>query len=357
MRPREYDPIKTQPRLNLFRQNTIIRLNLNESSLDLPVSLKNKVWCRLRNLNWNRYPDEENQELLFALADYCHQPPENILPGNGSNELIATLFNSISPEGMVIIFRPSFSIYSRQLRAMRKNFMEIRIDIKKGYVPGAWLEKIPSAELVILDSPNNPIGCIISSDLLKEILHRARGLVVVDEAYAEFSELSYTSWVRQFENLAVIKTLSKAFRLAGARFGFLVSMKPNIDRLKKVHLPFSVGIFQQTAALVAIQERKIILQQVEKIKKERERIFSVLNNLSNFKPLPSRANFLLVQTKTLRAKDVYLKLKAMGILVRIFDTPELENYFRVTIGSRRENDIFLQAIKFLEQEQKYEKRS
>lgn len=356
MRHREYDSIKTRPRLNLFRQNIMIRLNLNESSLDLPVSLKDKIWRRLRNLNWNRYPDEENQELLSALADYCHQPPENILPGNGSNELIATLFNSISPEGLVIIFRPSFSIYSRQLRAMRKNFIEIRIDIKKGYVPGAWLEKIPSAELIILDSPNNPIGCVISSDLLKEILHRARGLVVVDEVYAEFSELSYIRWIRQFENLAVIKTLSKTFRLAGARFGFLISTKSNIDRLKKVRLPFSVGIFQQTAALVAIKERKIILQQVEKIKKERERIFSVLNTLSNFKPLPSRANFLLVQTKTLRAKDVYLKLKAMGILVRIFDTPELENYFRVTIGSRRENDIFLQAIYYLEQEHKYEKR-
>ncbi len=348
MMSKEYCSIKDGQQINLFRRKKTIRLNLNESSLDLPLSLKDKVWQHLRDLKWNRYPDEENKILLSALADYCHQPPENILPGNGSNELIETLINSVSPEGLIIIFRPSFSIYSRQLEVMRKNFAEIKIDLEKGYAIGGWLKKIPSAELIFIDSPNNPLGCVISNELLKEILQRARGLVVVDEAYAEFSGQSYISWVSQFENLAVLRTLSKAFSLAGVRFGYLVSTKSTIDRLKKVRLPFSVGIFQQTAALVAIKERQLILERVEKIIKERERVFSYLNKLSNFKPLPSRANFLLVQTKKISAKDVFSKLKAMGILVRIFDTPELKNHFRVTIGTRRENDVFLQAIYYLE---------
>ncbi|MGB4704982.1 MAG: histidinol-phosphate transaminase [Candidatus Saccharicenans sp.] len=351
MTGKEYKYLKARSQAGPVLQKNPVRLNLNESSLDLPLSLKNKIWRRLKNLSWNRYPEEENQELLTALANYCHQPAENILPGNGSNELIEALIKSIAPDGLIIIFRPSFSIYSRQLRVTGKNFVEIKLDLDKGYAAGTWLdEKIPSADLIFIDCPNNPVGCVISSELLKEILNRAKGLVVVDEAYAEFSEFSYISWVQQYDNLAVLRTLSKAFRLAGARFGYLISAKSNIDRIKKARLPFSVGIFPQAAALVAINEREFILKQVKKIKKERERVFNCLSKLSQFKPLPSRANFLLVQSKRLSAREVSSKLQAMGVLVRIFDLPELKNYFRVTIGSRPENDIFLESIYSLERE-------
>ncbi len=332
--------------------DNLIRLNLNESSLDLPLALKEKVWDRLKYINWNRYPEEENPQLLSALANYCEQPPENILPGNGSNELIQTLMNASFSSGPIVFFKPSFSIYSHQARVLKKSFLEIPHNLEKGYEPGPWLKKLSSAGLILIDSPSNPLGCVIGQELLREILKKARCLVVVDEAYAEFSSINYLPWVQQYDNLVLLRTFSKAFRLAGARFGYLIAQKFIVEKLRQIRLPFSVGIFQQVAASLVLEKKKLISQQIERIKMERQRIFHHLRQLTLFQPLPSQANFILVKSKTFTAAEVFSRLKAKGILVKTFEWPELKNFFRVTVGRRTENNIFLKEIIRVEQEGK-----
>ncbi len=334
-----------------------IRLNLNESSLDIPNGLKKKILEKLKKIKWNRYPDESNPELIQALADYCGVKEQNILLGNGSNELIQNIIRAFGDSGKIILFKPSFSIYAQEARIQQRLFLEFPLQPGRGYQAGSWLEKLTSASLIFLDSPNNPLGCTISPKLLQMVLDKTKGVTVIDEAYVEFSDGSFCKWIRQHKNLIVLRTFSKAFRLAGARFGYLVASEEVVDRIRKVQLPFSVGIFQRVAALVAVSQKSLILKYAEKIKSERERLFHQLKDFKNFEPFPSKANFILIRSRKFSGEDVYNFLKQRGILVRIFDLPELSNFFRVTVGTAKENYYFLKALKSLDQETKNVKKS
>lgn len=328
----------------------LIRLHLNESSSDFPLFLKKKVFERLMTIRWNQYPDELYRPLAQALADYCRVKRENIVFGNGSNDLIQNLIKTFGGDGNIVLFRPSFSIYSREARIQKKNFIEIPIQPGRGYEAGSWLEELSSACLVFLDSPNNPLGCSVSPELLKKILQRTEGLVVLDEAYAEFSDRSYCHWITGHRNLVILRTFSKSFRLAGARIGYLIAQEEITSRLKNAQLPFPVGIFQLVVALTALEHKSMILTSLKNIKKERQRLHHQLEKLNNFKPFPSDANFLLVKSNSLPASEIFSRLQEKGILVRIFELPELQNFFRVTVGSRKENDSFLKEISHLDKE-------
>lgn len=349
--------IKTEnfPDKSLFKDSKkqskkLIRLHLNESSLDFPLFLKKKAFERLMAIRWNRYPDELYRTLAQALADYCRVKRENIAVGNGSNDLIQNLIKTFGADGKIVLFRPSFSIYSREARVQNKNFIEIPLQPGRGYQEGLWLEELSSASLVFLDSPNNPLGCSVSAELLRKILQRTEGLVVLDEAYAEFSGRSYCSWITGHKNLAVLRTFSKSFRLAGARIGYLIAQEEIISRLKNAQLPFPVGIFQLVAALTALEHKSMILTSLKNTKREKQRLYHRLKKLNNFKPLPSEANFLLIQSISLPAREIFSRLQEKGILVRIFEFPELQNFFRVTVSNRKENDFFIKEISRLDKE-------
>ncbi len=327
-----------------------IRLNLNESSLDLPGELKKKILENLKKLPWNRYPDEASPELRQALAGYCKVKKENILLGNGSNDLIQNIIRAFGCSRPIILFKPSFSIYAREARIQQANYLEITIQPGQGYQAGSWLKNLSSAGLIFLDSPNNPLGCTINSNFLRTVLDNIRGIAVVDEAYAEFADRSYCSWVGRHKNLIILRTFSKAFRLAGARFGYLVASEELVNQVRRVQLPFSVGIFQQVAALTVLNQKYLILNQAARTRKERQRLFNRLQTFKHFEPLPSKANFILVRSRNFPAAEVYNFLRKKGILVRIFDLPELSHFFRVTVGTTRENNCFLDALETLEKE-------
>ncbi|MGC8893085.1 MAG: pyridoxal phosphate-dependent aminotransferase [Candidatus Saccharicenans sp.] len=330
-------------------EGKLLKLNLNECSLDLPIWLKHQIFQHLKKINWNRYP-EEDSGLLTKLANLHGLKPANIIIGNGSNNLIVNLINAFGRPGQVIFFRPSFSLYSKMTQNMGLKYIEIPLNLEKGYesdIPTCLLKR---ASLIFIDSPNNPGGFTISSQKLREILTISSGLVVVDEAYAEFSEISFTSWVSSYSNLAILRTFSKAYRSAGVRFGYLISQKKNIERLTCFCPPFSVGFFPQTVASLVLDNEQMILKEVEKIKAERIRVFNELKSSKFFSPLPSQANFLLIKSHKLNNCQISRELNKRGIIVRIFDFPELKHFFRVTIGKRSENDRFLKALNEIEKE-------
>ena len=350
--------VRNREEYYLSDETYFIRLNLNESAYPLPDWLKEKILGRLKETNWHYYPPENNSYLLSLLADYIHHQPEGILLGNGSNELIQTVIYACCDSGEAIVtLRPGFSIYKSVAELMNIKVIEVPLREDLSFDLEGIIGAAQNAKILFLNSPHNPTGLTLTSEQIEKIMAKAKSLVVLDEAYAEFSEETSLPLLGYYDNLIILRTFSKAFRLAGGRFGYLAGEPHMVKVLKAARLPFSVGLFQQIAAEVLLEEKDFILKEVKKIVAERERLFHRLKTLQTFKPLPSKANFLLVESARLEAQEVYNRLLRKKILVRIFGSPELKYRFRVTVGQPEENDLLVQALLEIEMEVRDGKKS
>lgn len=336
---------------SFLESNEFIHLNLNESAYPVPDWIKEKIFARLKQADWHFYPPDNNRSLLSKLADYTGIQPESILLGNGSNELIQTVvYACCNSRETIVTVRPSFSIYRKVAELMRIRVREIPLREDLGFDLERILKASKKARVILLGSPHNPTGQILGPEQIENLLSGTRALVVVDEAYAEFSGQSSIPFVSRFRNLIVLRTFSKAFRLAGGRFGYAVGEERLIKALKAARLPFSVGIFQQVAAETLLEEKEFFLNEIQKTIFERERLYKALRELKTFKPFPSQANFLFVVSTDLPAREIFRRLLAKRILIRIFSLPELENSFRVTVGKPEENDRLLGELQEIEKE-------
>ncbi|MBC7364418.1 MAG: histidinol-phosphate transaminase [Candidatus Aminicenantes bacterium] len=334
--------------------SNLIRLNLNESAYPLPERLKEKILSRLKNAAWHLYPSDRNFSLLSRLASYTGHQPDGILLGNGSNELIQTVAYACCSGGDTLAtLKPGFSIYKKVAELIDIKVIEIPLKPDLSFNLEKIIEAGQEARVIFLGSPHNPTGQTLSRQQVEEILTQVSSLVVLDEAYAEFSKETSVPLLSSYDNLLILRTFSKAFRLAGARFGYALGQPETIQALQAARLPFSVGLFQQTAAEVLLEEKDYLQDEIQQTIKERERLFNQLQSFKTFQPFPSRANFLLVKSHCLPAKKIFLRLLAKGILVRIFDSPELpelKDKFRITIGQPQENDCLLAVLQDIEKE-------
>jgi len=347
--------IKTSPQneeeYSFPETSDFIRLNLNESAYAMPDWLKLKILSRLKKAHWHYYPSDNNLALLSRLADYTGYQPEGILLGNGSNELIQTVVYACCRSGdTVLTVRPGFSIYKNVAKLMNIKVKEVPLRDDLSFDTESLLQSARKAQVVFLTSPHNPTGFTLSSNQVEKISVVTKGLVVVDEAYAEFSGETSVPLLFRHDNLLILRTFSKAFRLAGGRFGYLVGQPGLIKALKAARLPFSVGIFQQIAAEILLEEKDFILKEIQKIVAERERLFNLLKTCRTFKPFPSQANFLLVESSLFMAEEIYTRLFEKKILVRVFSSPELRRRFRITVGQPEENNFLIKALREIEQE-------
>jgi len=334
-------------------KNDFIRLNLNESAYALPDWLKEKILRRLKEADWHLYPPEENSHLLSLLADYINYQPEGILLGNGSNELIQTVIYACCDSGEAIVtLRPGFSIYKSVAELMNIKVFEVALREDLSFDLEEIIRAAQNARVLFLTTPHNPTGLALKAKQIEKIMAETKSLIVLDEAYAEFAEETSLPLLSHYDNLIILRTFSKAFRLAGGRFGYLAGQPDIVRALKSARLPFSVGLFQQVAAEVLLEEKDFILAEVKKIVVERERLFHQLKTLQTFKPWPSQANFLLVESSRLSGLEVYNRLFQKKILVRIFGSPELKHRFRVTVGRPEENDFLVKALLEIEMEVK-----
>lgn len=336
---------------SLPETNDFIRLNLNESAYPLPDWLKEKILGRFKTTNWHFYPSDNNSTLLSKLADYTGHQPEGILLGNGSNELIQTIVYACGNSGDTIAtVRPGFSIYRKVAELMNIRVKEIPLGEDLSFNLEGILASSKEAKIIFLGSPHNPTGQTLSHTQIEKILTETKALVVLDEAYAEFSGETSIPLLSRYDNLLILRTFSKAFRLAGGRFGYLLGQPEIIKALKAARLPFSVGIFQQTAAEILLEEKDYFLNEIKKTVSERDRLFSILKEFKTLRPFPSKANFLLVESSLLTAEEIFHRLFNKGILVRIFHSPELKNRFRVTVGKPEENNLLLKTLLEIERE-------
>ncbi len=340
------------------------RLDTNESPLDLPDQIKSKLaWAYQQEIEANRYPEGSHEELKKAIAQYATESANltqdlttaNISVGNGSDELIRSLLiaTCLGGEGAILVATPTFSMYGILARTLGVPVVSIdrqesdfTLDLEMAQQAIVDTDS-PPIRVVFVVHPNSPTGNALVArelDWLRSLPENI--LVVIDEAYFEFSQTSVVTELTKRHNWIVLRTFSKAFRLAAHRVGYAIANPDLIQVLEKVRLPYNLPSFSQTAAKVALQQRQLLLPLVTEIIKERERVWSILQKESKLQIWQSNANFLYLRLQDISSDkhenalaQITSKLKAEGTLIR-----HTGGGLRITIGTSAENNRTLERL-------------
>ena len=326
-----------------------VKLNQNESPWDASEAIKRETLRRMEKRAWNRYPDFVPAALHEKLAAFAGWKPEGILAGNGSNELIqALLMVTVGDGRRVLISEPTFALYRQVTTVLGGEVLSVPLDAGLQFDVAALLDSINAhdPDVTIICSPNNPTGCRMSDGDLETLLEAARGLVVVDEAYFEFSGETVVPLLERHPNLVVFRTFSKAMAMAALRVGYLLAAPELTREVGKALLPYNLDAFSQTAAEVSVEMYETELAPVvRRIIAERERLSQELRLVPGLAPVASSANFMVVRS-TVEPKRVFDELLRRDILVRdVSGYPLLGDYFRVSVGTPREDDRLLAGLR------------
>ena len=289
----------------------------------------------------NRYPDSEAKALKKIISKNLRLTPENILFGNGSDELIYYLITVFG--GPVLYPVPTFSMYGIISQALGEKRIEVPLDDEFDLDTDRILPLIKKEKpgIIFLSSPNNPTGNCFSADRILKIVE-STSLVVIDEAYQPFSsEKGFLPMLNDYKNLVILRTLSK-IGFAGLRVGFMIADREIINEVNKVKLPFNINSLSQAAAAALLQNTHTIKLHMGLITSERERLLNELWKLRGIKPYPSEANFILFKVKN--SDKIYCRLLKKGVLVRNM-RGTVNECLRVTVGTKKENNIFIKALK------------
>lgn len=323
-----------------------VKLNQNESPYDVPEDLKKEIIEKMITTDWNRYPSRTAIPLVKAISVYTNFPEEGIVAANASNEILQGTFQAICDSGdKIVAISPGFAIYPYLSKIMDLALTEVPLLEDFSFDVPEIIKKGEDAKMIILALPNNPTGTTISLEKIEEIARNINGIFVVDEAYFEFSKKTAISLLDKYDNIIIIRTLSKAFGLAGIRLGYLLTNAEIASAVQKAKLPFSVGIFGQIAGEILLNKNEYIKDVVKKILDEKEKVFAELKGIATIEPIPSYTNFILFRTQKIPGKELFDEMYRRGVLLRFFDTPRLKNTLRVTIGKREQNKIFLKTLK------------
>ena len=332
--------------LSLHRAS--VKINQNENPWDVPDNVKAETLRRLGTRPWSRYPEFVATSLQESLAKFASWTADGVIAGNGSNELIQSLLMvTVNESKRVLISEPTFALYRQVTKVLDGQVVSVPLKATFQFDVTALTDAVQDSkpEVVILCSPNNPTGSLIEDVDLIQVLKAAPGLVVIDEAYHEFAGHSVVPLLKDFPNLVVLRTFSKAMGLAGMRIGYLLAAPQLVTEIRKAVLPYNLNVFSQTVAEVAIEMYEAELQPlVKRIIAERERVFAELSVIEGLQPVASRANFMIVRT-TMEPRQLFNELLARDILVRdVSGYPMLKEYFRFNVGTPQENDRLIQSL-------------
>jgi len=324
-----------------------IRLNTNESPFPPPAGWVTMLTEVAQKIDWNRYPDRGAVELRTVIAARHNVSPENVFVANGSNEVLQTILLTYGGHGRkVATFEPTYQMYAQIARVTGADVVvgERRADFTLDAFEIERLMQRDAPSVTFLCNPNNPTGLVEPRENLEVLLEHATGIVVVDEAYAEFSDWSAMDLVSEDRPLAVTRTFSKTLSMAALRVGYVVAPKWMIAQLEIASLPYHLDSFKQAATTAALGFTTEMEERVALIKSERSRIESTLSGL-DIEVWPSGSNFVLFRPRHHDARAVWADLLAAGILVRDCSSwDRLEGCLRVTVGTPDENSAFLAAM-------------
>lgn len=337
-----------------------VRLNTNESPFAPPQGFRDRFATEIAKLDWNRYPDRGASELRQAIAAHHHVAPEQVLPANGSNEVLQLLCLGFGGPGRcAAVFQPTYLMHA-QIAAItgtqvvtgnRASDFSLDLDEVKKVLEAA----MPS--ITFLCSPNNPTGTVASPAEVSQVAALAPGLVVVDEAYGQFAQWSAMELISEDSSVVVTRTFSKTWSMAAARLGYLIGPTWLVSELEKVLLPYHLDALKQLAGRVALGFESEMTERISSLVNERGRLADAMSDLA-IEQWPSGANFILFRPKlaTKGAEDDVSLRKSVGqaiwqglvdrsVLVRDCSSWQgLEGCLRVTVGTAQEGDAFIEAL-------------
>jgi len=303
------------------------------------------------------YPDPESRDLRAALADYTGLPADYLMVGHGADELIDLIMRLfLDPGDLIINCPPTFGMYkfdaalnaAQIINVWRKaDFSVEAADVETAFPhPALWGAESGVPKLIFVTSPNNPDGSWLPDDELKRLL-ALPAVVVLDEAYVEFSGDSRIHWVQDYPNLIVLRTFSKWAGLAGLRIGYGAFPLELMEHLWKIKQPYNVSVAGQLAALASLADKDYLLDNVARLVETRDKFFDTLQRLDWLEPYPSRANFILCRVKGRDALAIKEALAQQGILLRYYNAPGLADCLRISIGTPEQMNTLETALKKL----------
>jgi histidinol-phosphate aminotransferase len=328
---------------------TFARMMGNESPYPPSPRVFEAISGAFDRIGW--YPDSSNTDLKRAISSYTSLPEERIIAGNGSSELIDLVYQGfIKPGSRAVIPIPSYRPYTIRLGLFGGEPINVGMrDLGLGWDVEDLLKAIRTGDpaLLVLASPNNPTGTTTPIEDLERLLDEGIP-IILDEAYFEFSGRSLVSLIEGHDNLIVLRTLSKAFGLAGLRIGYALGDRDLIEYLEKIKNPFNIDNISEQAAIAALGDIGYLKKCVKKIVDGRTRLFEKLSHISGIRVYPSQANFILVKIlrSDLTSMDLMLKLLDQGLLVRDYTGKlGLEGEFlRITVGDDSSNMRLVEAL-------------
>ena len=339
------DALQNVPAYHFSAKEATVKLDQNESPYDLPDELKAKVLSTVAQTAFNRYPELDARSLKTKLAERYAWTNEGVVVTGGSNVLIQAFVMAAGLGQQVLSVTPTFSVYPLQAQLQGADLVEAPLGEDFSLPLAGLLDKLEQGRGVFfLANPAAPTGNVFSEEALEQLAQASaqNWLMVVDEAYYQFSGTDALGLVKRHSHVASIRTFSKAFGLGGVRLGFGLMQPRLAEQLQKTVMPFSVSALQLETAKVVLDAPDFVESRVQEALREREKLFRALERLPNVTPFPSSTNFILFKVPD--ASAFYEQLLARGILIRRQDhLPGLTGCLRVSVGTPQENQLFVEA--------------
>ena len=337
------------PSYDVTERDWRIKINANESNLNLPPAVEDRLMGRLTRVAFNRYPNEEYDALREQIAAANGCAKENILLGSGSSEIIEKLFYAFGGAQHKIVYPvPSFSMYRIYAKAAEAEGVAVPLNEDFTFAAEKFAAKVNDnkAALAVVCNPNNPTGTGIPLTDIKYVADNTESALLIDEAYMEFFDgrQSALSLLKSYENLIVARTFSKAYGLASARVGYMIAAESIVSMVEKAFMPYHLNVLSLVTADIVYQMRHEYEPRIAQAIAERKRIAAEFTKLDGFTVYPAETNFLLI--KYAKATELNEYLVGQGIGIRSFgNAPYLENCLRISVGQREENDEVISEIK------------
>ncbi len=329
----------------------LLKLDAMENPYVWPEELRQKWLQVLKEVPINRYPDadaaalKERLRTVLAIPDYV-----SIMLGNGSDELIQIIALALARSDRTYLApEPGFVMYRLISQTVNTGFCGVQLNpddfsMERTAMLSAIEERQPA--LIFIAYPNNPTGNLFDREIVLDVIKHAPGLVVIDEAYHAFAGASFMEYLDDFDNLLVMRTLSKS-GLAGLRLGYLLGKSAWLDELEKIRLPYNINSLSQKSAEFILSHYEVLADQAASICRNRKELYRQLSETDGIKAWPSAANFILFRTLGLDANRIFTGLKARGVLIKNLHGSHslLQNCLRVTVSTEKENTVFIDILR------------
>ena len=340
--------LSTMPSYDGVERDYAIKVNANECNLNLPPLVEERVLSRLSRLAFNRYPNEQYDDLREQIARNFAVAPEQILIGSGSSEIIEKVFYAFggSARKKTVCPSPSFSMYKIYAKAAESQAIVFELDDNFDLDVDKYIATVneSKANLAVVCNPNNPTGNVLTVEQIEKIAGSIDCAFLIDEAYVEFYGHSAVGLVKKYPNMIVARTFSKAYGLAGARVGYMIANAEVTRMIEKTFMPYHMNSLSLATADIAYQMRDEFVPRIQMMIAERKRMSELLKTLDGVRVYPSETNFILIRYA--KADELARHLEERDIGVRFFsNNARLDNCLRISMGTREENDLWFAEIK------------